>query len=146
MTTIAVAVGVEKDIQETNDISGQATPFGAQDITANLYRFRFNDGREIKDVDWYMVLIPAGTTYAMKVVFLPAPPVSATYNGFFEVIQEGGTLPDPITHNVPFYIANTGTSLQYIRFEIRPTDLFLNHLSGGWLLAYSIHNEGMFIP
>ncbi|GHV07425.1 hypothetical protein FACS189485_17760 [Spirochaetia bacterium] len=140
ITTLAAAVTVEKEITEPNDHVEQAVLLGGNDITANLYYFRFDDGRKIEDVDWYKVWIPAHGRATIQINYAQG----TIDSGSFDLVPRYGALGHPIVHGNPNdnAVVNPYSTDQYISFAIRPNDQFLSKYPNGGISAYTIYNLG----
>jgi hypothetical protein len=126
-----------RDSLEPNDTEAAATILD-YDCSANLYYYRSFAGAEIRDVDWYAVVVPPQRRANIVVTQVsPAPAGVATALIFYLK----GTVPQPVTNSLAIAVANPANESRTFLFEISPDPdrvVLDPSLAGGSTIDYTV--------
>ncbi len=126
-----------RDSLEPNDAEDTATPLD-YDRSANLYYYRSFAGAEVRDVDWYAVVVPPQRKANIVVTQVsPAPAGVATALIFYLK----GTVPQPVINSLAIAVANPANESRTLLFEISPDpdQVVLDpSLAGGSTIDYTV--------
>ncbi len=130
------------DSHEPNDTDETATPLTSL-WTANLFYYRSFPplGAEVKDEDWYSVVIPAGYQAHIIVTQITPALTGGSTDTWLYFCEKGGPAIQ-VTNNLDAYlIKNTYPEQRTFYFKLMPVpDLFATgpFLTGGNMVLYSV--------
>jgi hypothetical protein len=131
-TAIGIGSDAETDYNEPNNTKEKAVLLNSFK-QANIYYYKFSDGRVLSDTDWYKLPLSPGASAALRITETGAGTRSS-----FEV-NAGGYPVGSIPNGTGFRIENTGGE-EYVHIEISPrAEEFVDSRStGGTVRFYRI--------
>jgi hypothetical protein len=149
--SMGVNISVQDDPFEPNDDATTTTTLTVDRI-ASTYYYLSSSGDEIKDVDWYRVIIPAHRNMSILITDASTPQGSAVGTHLLYQIPDGGEKgPDilNVEQNVEIAIWNTNDIEKGYALRVMPDPKrCVNDITkaGGMIVGYKISVKNIYKP